>query len=392
MPALRPGSSFFHVDELPAYAPSGAGEHLYVHLTKEGLTTDQVAEALAKACGVRFDAVGYAGRKDRHGVTSQWFSIHLPGVADAESRLAGVAERLPSHGTASVRQVTRHANKLRLGHLQGNRFRLGLEGVADAPALERALLVLVQHGIRNRFGAQRFGVHQATLQIARRWGAGDLEGACAAIVDPVGSWKWGEPLPEGFRHGAEGRVLGALRHGSPAGKALHAGSEQLRKLVASAAQSAIFNAVLDARERAGLLHRLRPGDIGCTTFGAPFLVTAEDADATSARCAPGVLDAFATGPLPGQNRVQPVPDILAEEQAWCAADPHSTGIDWTWFARGGALESPGERRPLLMAFREPPTVQVDGDTTWVSFALPSGGYATEVLSQVWVGIPADRRG
>jgi tRNA(Glu) U13 pseudouridine synthase TruD len=105
-----------------------------------------------------------------------------------------------------------------------------------------------------------------------------------------------------------------------------------------------------------------------------------------------VLDAFATGPLPGTSRLQPSPDVLAEEQTWADADPHSSGIRWSWFTRSEPLESPGERRPLLMAFREPPTIAIDGDTTWLSFALPSGGYATEVLSQVGIAIPADRRG
>jgi tRNA pseudouridine13 synthase len=73
---LAPGSDNFRVAELPAYAPCGSGEHLYVEVEKEGLTTDVVARALARACGVPERAVGYAGRKDRHAVARQWFSIH----------------------------------------------------------------------------------------------------------------------------------------------------------------------------------------------------------------------------------------------------------------------------------------------------------------------------
>jgi tRNA pseudouridine13 synthase len=382
MPELLAGSAHFHVTELPAYEPSGSGEHLYVLIEKEGLTTDQVAEALAAACGRSFRDVGYAGRKDRHAVTVQWFSV----LQGREDGLASLAERLRG-GRATVRQVARHGNKLRLGHLAGNRFHLGLGGVADAAALAAAAAGLAHHGIRNRFGPQRFGVGGATLRLARAWGAGDLETAVAAVVDPAGGWRWGDPLPEGFRHGPEGRVLGALRRGADPAGALRAAGDPLRQLAASAGQSAIFNAVLDARAAAGLLHRVRTGDLACTVRGAPFVVAEGEAEAVSARCAPGVFDAFATAPLPGSRRLAPAPAVEAEERAWSAP----TGFDWGWFA-SGALESPGERRPLLMVFREPPVLTADGATTWMEFALPSGGYATEVLDQLGVAIPAARRG
>ena len=380
---LLPGSGNFHVIEDPAYAPSGAGEHLYVEIEKEGLTTDAVAEALAKACGRRAMEVGYAGRKDRHAVTRQWFSVHF----GAEAGLATLAERLPS-GRVTVVQVTRHANKLRLGHLAGNRFRLGLADIANRDDLARRLATLARDGIRNRFGPQRFGVHGATLAIARAWGGGDVVRAVELIVDPSDTWRSGSPLPNGFRPGPEGRVLGMLRKGAEPAKALRAAGEDLRKLVASAGQSAVFNAILDARETAGLLHRMRPGDLGCNAKGAPFLLLPDELDATNARSAPGVLDAFCTGPLPGTSRLKPSPEVDAEERGWSSA----TGIDWSWFADGGALESPGERRPLVVPFRAAPTVTADGEVTWVEFALPSGSYATSVLEQVGVAIPADRRG
>jgi tRNA pseudouridine13 synthase len=336
---------------------------------------------LAKACGKKERDVGYAGRKDRHAITRQWFSVHF----GDESRLASLAERLPQ-GRVQIHGVSRHANKLRLGHLAGNRFILGLAG--DGTGLAERLARLVHEGIRNRFGPQRFGVHGATLLVAKAWGSGDAEAAVARIVDPSGSWRWGDALPSGFRHGPEGQVLGALRRGADAHAALRAAGDQLRKLAASAAQSAVFNAVLAARENAGLLHVFRTGDLGCTTRGAPFLVEAEALTDTNRRAAAGVLDAFTTAPLPGTSRLKPSPEIDAEERCWSAA----TGVDWTWFADGGTLESPGERRPLVVPFRAAPDVRHEGDTTWVSFALPSGSYATSVLEQVGVAMPEDRRG
>jgi tRNA pseudouridine13 synthase len=380
-PRLLPGSTNFQVIEDPAYLPNGSGEHLYIDIEKEGLTTDQVAEALAKTCGKKERDIGYAGRKDRHAITRQWFSVHF----GEEAKLATLAERLPN-GRVHVHGVSRHANKLRLGHLAGNRFVLGLGG--DTAGLAERLAKLAHEGIRNRFGPQRFGVHGATLLVAKAWGAGDAEGAVARIVDPSGAWRWGDALPSGFRHGPEGQAFGALRRGADAAGALRAAGDQLRKLAASAAQSAVFNAVLDSREAAGLLHTFRVGDLGCTTKGAPFQVEADALDDTNRRAAAGVLDAFTTAPLPGTSRLKPSPAVEAEERAWSAA----TGVDWAWFADGGTLESPGERRPLLVPFRSAPEVRVAGDTTWVTFALPSGSYATAVLEQVGVTIPDDRRG
>ena len=381
---LLPGAKNFQVIEEPAYLPNGSGEHLYVDIEKESLTTDQVAEALAKACGKKERDIGYGGRKDRHAVTRQWFSVHL----GDEAKLATLAERLPN-GRVHVHGVSRHANKLRIGHLAGNRFVLGLGGISGGiSGLAEKLARLAHEGIRNRYGPQRFGINGSTLEIAMAWGTGNAEAAVARIIDPTGAWKWGDALPSGYRHGPEGHALGALRRGDDAAKALKVAGEPLRKLAASAAQSAVFNAILDAREAGGLLHKFRTGDMGCTNRGAPFLVEADALDETNRRAAAGVLDAFTTAPMPGTSRMKPSPEVDAQERQWSA----QTGVDWSWFADGGALESPGERRPLVVPFRAAPELRADGDTTWVSFTLPSGSYATAVLEQVGVALPEDRRG
>jgi tRNA(Glu) U13 pseudouridine synthase TruD len=179
-----------------------------------------------------------------------------------------------------------------------------------------------------------------------------------------------------------------LRRGAEPEKALHAGGDQLRKLIASAAQSAIFNAVLAAREASGLLHTFRVGDVGCTAFGAPFLLTEDALMETNRRAAPGVFDAFTTGPLPGNQRLKPDPSVDAEERAWSAA----THMDWSWFSGDAVFSSPGERRPFVVPFRSAPSLRTEADKTWMSFALPSGAYATMVLEQLGIALPEDRRG
>jgi tRNA pseudouridine13 synthase len=366
------------VDELPSYEASGSGEHLYVQIETEGLTTDAAASALARACAVPLSAVGFAGRKDRHAVTRQWFSV----LRADESQLDSLTTREPSRRIEVV-QVSHHRNKLRLGHLAGNRFRLRIDVVAGAePELQRRIKELATGGLQNRFGVQRFGLRGSNLPIARAWGAGDLESAVALVIDPDGGWAFGDALPEragGFTR----RAVEALRRKPVAAAALRAAGSGFRKLIASAAQSAIFNAVLDARAREGLLYTLRVDDMGVAPSGAPFRCRPEELDDTNRRAAPGVLEAFASGPLPGTKRYAAGPGPDREERAWSA----STGIDWSWLDRGGPLQSPGARRPLIARCLEPPELSSD----WLTFALPKGSYATELLEQLGIAVPENRR-
>lgn len=366
----------FQVVELPAYDPVGAGEHLYVEIEAEGLTTDATAALLARACGLPLKAVGYAGRKDRHARTRQWFSLHRA----EESALAGL--RAPAGGTLEVLQVSHHRNKLRLGHLRGNRFRLRIELEPGAAAtLGERLETLAHFGLENRFGPQRFGRNGSTLAIARAWGLGDLEAAVLPLVDPSGSWQFTDPLPADRGSGFRGRALSALRRApDDARGALRATGPAFRKLCASAGQSAIFNAVLEARKHADLLHTLRPGDVAQTPGGAPFSCKEDELADINRRAAAGVFEAFATGPLPGARRHGPSPAVEAEERGWSK----DTGVAWEAFAKGGELESPGERRALVVRLLEVPSLETVDDGTWLSFALPRGSYATELLHSVGI--------
>jgi tRNA pseudouridine13 synthase len=158
---LLPGPANFQVIEDPAYLPSGSGEHLFVEIEKEGLTSDEVAVALARACGTRAMNIGYAGRKDRHAITRQWFSV----LGGKEEQLAALPKEF-AKGRMSVLTVSRHGNKIRTGHLEGNRFRLGLADVSDPAALIAALAKLACDGLANRFGPQRFGFEGVNLRIA----------------------------------------------------------------------------------------------------------------------------------------------------------------------------------------------------------------------------------
>ena len=156
----------FIVTELPLQLPAGEGEHLWLDIEKNGANTAFVAQQLAAAAGVEERDVGYAGLKDRHAITRQWFSIHLPKGETPD--LTGL-----QHPEFKVLGQGRHLKKLRAGDLRGNRFRIVLRDVAgDRDAIEANLAAVASQGVPNYFGAQRFGhgggnVEQGRMMLAR---------------------------------------------------------------------------------------------------------------------------------------------------------------------------------------------------------------------------------
>lgn len=156
----------FIVTELPLQLPSGEGEHIWLDVEKNGANTAFVAQQLAGAASVQERDVGYAGLKDRHAITRQWFSIHLPKGETPDLTLL-------EHPEFRVLSQSRHVRKLRPGDLQRNRFRIVLRDVTgDRDAIETNLKAVASHGAPNYFGAQRFGhdggnVEQGRAMLAR---------------------------------------------------------------------------------------------------------------------------------------------------------------------------------------------------------------------------------
>ena len=156
----------FIVTELPLQLPSGAGEHIWLEIEKNGANTAFVAQQLAEAAGVKEWDVGYAGLKDRYAITRQWFSIYFPkGETPDLTQL--------QHPEFKVLSQSRHVKKLRPGDLQGNRFRIVLREVTGSrEAIEANLKAVAAQGLPNYFGAQRFGfdggnVEQGRAMLAR---------------------------------------------------------------------------------------------------------------------------------------------------------------------------------------------------------------------------------
>ncbi|MFN8849934.1 MAG: tRNA pseudouridine(13) synthase TruD [Inhella sp.] len=151
----------FVVTELPLQPPSGAGEHLWLEVEKNGANTAFVAQQLAAAAGVKDWDVGYAGLKDRYALTRQGFSLYFPkGEAPDLTQL--------QHPEFRVLSQSRHLKKLRPGDLQGNRFRIVLRDVmGDRGAIEANLQAVAAQGVPNYFGPQRFGFEGGNVEQGR---------------------------------------------------------------------------------------------------------------------------------------------------------------------------------------------------------------------------------
>ena len=319
MVRLRSEPEDFRVDEIPLYAASGEGGHTFVRVEKRLRNTDELARDLARAAGVRPADVGYAGRKDRVAVTTQWFSV--PGL-EPESALAF---ELPG---ARVIEACRHPHKLRTGQLRGNRFEIvarevDAETLRDAPArLER----LQREGMPNRFGPQRFG-----------WDGGNLAQA--------------QRLLRGERIGADRR--------------------QARFLL-SALQSAAFNAVLS--ERPLPLDQLELGDVAMVhTSGGQFVV--EDLAREAPRAA--AFEISATGPIFGTRVIAPWGAPAERERAAFAA----LGVDPDALKPPPGIRLRGARRALRVRAEELEMVAA-GDTLRLRFTLPAGSYASVMLEEL----------
>lgn len=162
----------FVVNEILGFEPAGEGEHVLVHLEKIEQNTHWVAQQLAEQMSLDNKAIGYCGRKDRHAITRQWFSLYDPKrVVDTDKiHIEGV----------TLLTVTRHSHKLRPGDHASNQFSIRLRNLRhsqtnqsiDSDTLHRCLADIKQRlhrGVPNYFGEQRFGRDLSNLHAAEQW-------------------------------------------------------------------------------------------------------------------------------------------------------------------------------------------------------------------------------
>ena len=140
----------FVVEEIPLYEFSGEGEHLVMFVRKKNLSTMEMVGIFARYLGIKNRDIGYAGLKDKHAMTKQYISIHK----QHEEALKNF-----EHEGVKILSMVHHNNKIRIGHLKGNRFYIKLKKVnpTSAMKLDEALKNISDSGMPNYFGYQRFG-------------------------------------------------------------------------------------------------------------------------------------------------------------------------------------------------------------------------------------------
>ncbi len=371
----------FVVEELPLYAPSGEGEHTFFEIRKQGLSTFQAVGTIARALGVPEREIGYAGLKDAQAITCQVLSVHSVSPATVSALdLPGI----------HILWADRHRNKLKIGHLRGNRFTIRVRGVeASALTLCQAILdVLERRGVPNGFGPQRFGQRGDSgllgKAILRRDLAGFLEVflghphpneservQAARTRFDTGDWQGALALLPGTM-ADERRALQALI-GSQGNlqRAYASVPKRLRVFLVSAYQSELFNRILNARLQT--LDRVFVGDLAMKHPGRSVFFV-EDLAVEQPRAAR--FEISPTGPLFGYKMIQPSGQQGQLEAAVLAAE----GLDPEDFRVGNGIKARGARRALRFPVHEP-ELSYDGGVM-LQFWLPRGCYATTLLAEI----------
>jgi tRNA pseudouridine13 synthase len=317
---LRVQPDDFIVDEELNFSPSGAGEHVLLQIEKSGQNTQYVAKKLAELSALKARDISFAGRKDRHALTRQWFCLPWP-----------IKQEIPWQDWQGegyrILQVQRHFRKLRLGALKRNHFQIRLR---DVTAVEQLLqrVSQVQTGVPNYYGEQRFGIAGGNLRLAESLFAGQ------GIAD-----------------------------------------RQLRGLALSAARSFLFNVQLSKRIEQGHFQQLLTGDVVQLDGSGSIFRVEELTDVLHQRLLQGdIHPTAALCGLPSSDKGQVTDQARALEQQWLA--------DYSALQQGlQDFRLKAERRSIRL---QPQQLEIEQDagTIQLRFALPTGCFATSVLREL----------
>lgn len=372
----------FQVEEIPSYPCSGNGEHLYLWIEKEGISTHELLTQLKRGLQVNQREIGYAGLKDARARTRQMISV----PARSAARLDKLQLR-----KARILQSQLHGNKLRLGHLAGNRFTIKLRDT-HPDAEQRATTILrklEQLGVPNRFGEQRYGVlgNSATLGLLLLQ-KNYLQFCRELLGDPslIRNNEWQaaatayrqDKLPECLKllpqHMTnERRLIRTLLDGKGHRQAALTLPHNLLRLYLSACQSHLFDQLLT--QRLPNLQQLHKGDLAYKHVnGACFQVE----DAASEQPRADRFEISPTAPLFGFKVMQATGFTGEKEHALLTA----TGLTLASWRSEKGLAMPGERRPLRVPLLQAKIAAANPADITLSFSLPKGSYATSVLSEI----------
>lgn len=323
---IRKNNEDFQVDEIQQFTPSGSGEHVWLKIKKTGENTDWVAKNLAQIAEVSRRDVSFAGMKDRNAITTQWFSVQMPGREAPVWQPALNDKKLES---VRILEEHRHNRKLKRGALKGNQFKLTLRDFQGSEQeLSKSVLRIKSQGVPNYYGAQRFGHNGLNIEKAQQWFAGEFN-----VKD-----------------------------------------RNMSGIYLSAARSWVFNHILSARVADGSWDQALEGDVFILN-GSNSNFTQELDDEITQRLRS--FDIHPSGALWGRGRIatEQIVAVLEEEIA----------NNFNELCNG--LEVNGlkqERRALRLAVTDLNFKMLDAETVLLEFSLPAGAYATTVLAEIGV--------
>lgn len=315
---IKINNADFKVIECLPETPSGEGEHLWLRVEKDGQNTAWVAEQLSQWAQVAERDVSYAGLKDRHAVTQQTFSIHLPGLDTPDLATLNIEG-------VRVIEANRHSKKLKTGRLIGNRFVIRIRACdQEISTIEANWKQICEGGTPNYFGEQRFGHQGQNVSRARQW------------------------------------LLGSKRV-----------SRAKQSLYLSSARSYLFNKLTMDRVQAGTWNTLIDGDFVQFTEGKTGFYCDVVSEHDLNRCQAGQLSACAS--LPGDSKE--VFEGLDLREAEILSD------DLTLIDALKKRRVMRQFRKLRVFPEKATFNEVEGDPE-LSFFLPAGSYATSVLNEL----------
>ena len=349
----------FIVNELLPLEFTGEGEHLWLHIQKSGMNTAYLAKLLSEWADIPLRDVGYSGLKDRHALTTQWFSLRIPKKQLPDSEFAPVD--IGANESITILEQQWHNKKLNRGTHRANQFIITLRNIEfvgfDTPspsseqllsakqAVEQHLMIISQSGVPNYFGPQRFGrsgnnIREALSLFAR-------------------------PVPE-------------ARPPSNKGKRKRVPREQ-NTMELSAARSLIFNEILAARVRDGSWNHGLAGEVFNLDGSGSIFASDEIDDTLRARLESG--DIHPTAVLWGTGNEKVSGKAAAMETDIVAHSPLLTQLAIGLEQRDIKAQRRALRLPIEALSWEWQDTE-DSQILILNFTLTTGSFATSVLASL----------
>ncbi|WP_201617493.1 tRNA pseudouridine(13) synthase TruD [Psychrobacter urativorans] len=340
----------FIVNEILLNTFTGEGEHLWLHIQKMGMNTAFLAKLLSEWADIPLRDVGYSGLKDRHALTTQWFSLRIPKKQLPPTDFAPTD--LGDNESVQILAQHWHNKKLNRGAHRANQFIITLRDIkfeSDTDSLlaeqqqllEQHLQHMSQNGVPNYFGPQRFG-----------HGGNNIKEALRLFSRP----------PQRIKDKDNGKRKRAPR--------------EQNTMALSAARSLIFNEILAARVRDGSWNQGLAGEVFNLEGSGSIFASEQIDDTLRARLAEG--DIHPTGVLWGIDN-----DKISGAAAKLEIDMVHQSPLLTQLATGlEQRDIKAQRRALRLPIEEMTWDWLNEQTLVLRFSLPTGSFATSVLASL----------